>query len=180
MELSSSINENSNVSLVNGLANKTTSGTYSLTFGIYKSKDKKYELGFRATPSYTTSRSSINTGVSTKYWTWSLQPYGDLFLPLKFQLHAEGDISLRQRTAAFSNNNNVVLLSAWFGKKFLKNDALLIKVSGNDLLNQNIGFNRTVNSNFITQNTYNTIKRYCMLSAVWNFTKAGTPAPARY
>jgi len=68
-------------------------------------------------------------------------------------------------------------LNVWAGKKFLKNDALLIKIAVNDLLNQNVGFNRTVNSNFITQNTYSTIKRFGMLSVVWNFTKAGTPAP---
>jgi hypothetical protein len=96
---------------------------------------------------------------------------------LKFQVHAEADINFREKTPIFPNNLNNTLLSAWFGKKFLKNDALLIKVSGNDLLNQNIGFNRNAYSNFITQNTYSIIKRYYMLSVVWNFTKAGTPAP---
>ena len=70
-----------------------------------------------------------------------------------------------------------VLLNAWFGKKLLKNNTLLLKVAGNDLLNQNTGFQRTVNSNFITQNTYSTIKRYFMFSVVWNFAKAGTPVP---
>jgi len=54
---------------------------------------------------------------------------------------------------------------------------MLIKLSVNDLLNQNVGFNRTVNSNFISQNTYTTIRRFAMLSVVWNFTKAGTTAP---
>jgi hypothetical protein len=47
----------------------------------------------------------------------------------------------------------------------------------NDLLDQNNGFNRNVSSSFITQNTYSTIKRYFMFSVVWNFTKAGIPAP---
>jgi hypothetical protein len=94
-------------------------------------------------------------------------------------VHADADINLRQKTSVFDNNNNVVLLNAWVGRKFLKNDALLLKASGNDLLNQNVGFNRTVNSNFISQNTYSTIKRYVMFSLVWNFTKPGTPAPAR-
>jgi hypothetical protein len=68
-------------------------------------------------------------------------------------------------------------VNAWLGKKFLKGDALLVKVSGNDLLNQNIGFNRSATSNFITQTTFSNIKRFYMLSVVWNFTKAGTPAP---
>ncbi|HEY4110129.1 outer membrane beta-barrel protein [Puia sp.] len=176
-EFWSSANRNSNVSFVNGLSNRALSGSYSAGTGINKSKDKKYDIGVRFYGTYTESRSSINNGISTNYWTYEIQPEGNLFLPLKFQIHADADISLRQKTPVFSTNNNVALVNAWIGKKFLKNDALLIKVSVNDLLNQNIGFNRTVNSNFISQNTYNTIKRYGMLSVVWNFTKAGTPMP---
>jgi len=103
--------------------------------------------------------------------------FENVFLPLKFQIHADADINLRQRTPIFTTNNNVALINGWIGKKFLKNDALLIKVAVNDLLNQNVGFNRNVSSNFISQNTYTTIKRYGMLSVVWNFTKAGTPMP---
>ena len=178
-DFNSNINQSTNVSVVNNLVNSTRSGTYSLGNGIWTSKEKKYELGIRYSASYTQSRSTINTGITTHYWVHSIQPSADVFLPFKFQVHGEGDINLRQKTSVFDNNNNVVLLNAWLGRKFLKNDALLLKVSGNDLLNQNIGFNRTVNSNFITQNTYSTIKRYFMLSLVWNFTKPGTPAPAR-
>jgi hypothetical protein len=29
----------------------------------------------------------------------------------------------------------------------------------------------------ISQNVYSTIQRYFMLSVIWNFNKAGTPAP---
>ncbi len=178
-DLFANFNQNTNVSVVNNLANKTVSKTYSFTQGLWKAKEKKYELGMHYTINYTESRSSINTGVITHYWTYAIQPSAEVFLPFKFQVHGDGDINLRQKTSVFDNNNNVVLLNAWLGRKFLKNDALLLKVSGNDLLNQNIGFNRTVNSNFITQNTYSTIKRYFMFSLVWNFTKAGIPAPAR-
>jgi hypothetical protein len=79
----------------------------------------------------------------------------------------------------FDNNTNIILWNAWVGKKFLKKDALLIKVSANDLLNQNIGFNRTVNSNYISQNTYSTIQRFFLLSVVWNFNKTGVKVPGQ-
>ena len=165
------------VSVINGLPNDTHSETYTFGTGIYKSKEKKYDIGVDFNASYTSSRSSINTGVETKYWTYEIQPNGNLFLPLKFQLHADADINLRPKSPAFPTSNNVVLINTWLGKKFLKHDQLLFKVAVNDLLNQNVGFNRTVNSNFISQNTYGTIKRFGMLSVVWNFTKAGTTAP---
>ncbi len=170
-------NQSNNVSVVNSVLNTTHSGNYSFGVNLGKSKDKKYEIWLSATPTYTESKSSINTGTTTHYWTWQISPNLDLFLPHKFQFHTDCDVILRQKTIAFNTNNNVALVYAWIGKKFMKNDALLIKVAANDLLNQNIGFGRTITSNFISQNTYSTIQRYFMLSAIWNFAKAGTPAP---
>ncbi len=169
-------NGSNSVNIVNGIPNTTTSGTYGFGPGFWTSKEKKFDFNMDVGFAYTTSRSSINSGVTTHYWTYTFSPNGNLYLPLKFQLHADAEISLRQKTSVFDNNNNVVKIDVWFGKKFLKHDNLLVKVAVNDLLNQNIGFNRTVNSNFISQNTYSTIRRFGMLSVVWNFNKAGTPA----
>jgi hypothetical protein len=171
------MNLSNNVSVVQGLVNTTHSGNYTFGFGIYKSKDKKYEFSLRPSASYTESYSSINRGVVTDYWTYSISSNLQIFLPWKFQINGDADINIRPKSATFPSNNNVYLVNAWIGKKLLKNDALLIKAAVNDLLNQNVGFNRTVNSNFISQNTYTTIQRYFMFSVVWNFTKAGTPAP---
>jgi len=175
--INGNVNNSGNVSYINGVANKTRSQTYTAGYGVYKSKEKKYDFGVQFNASYTESRSTVNTGISTRYWTYQINPEANWFLPLKFQIHAEADINLRQKTAIFPNNNNVALVNGWIGKKFLKNDALLIKVAVNDLFNKNIGFNRNVSSNFISQSTYTTIRRYGMLSVVWNFTKAGTPMP---
>jgi Outer membrane protein beta-barrel family/Carboxypeptidase regulatory-like domain len=178
-ELHGNQNINNNVSVVNSFRNATLSETYSLGSGVYKSKEKKFDIGVDFKANYTTSKSSINPGIVTDYWTYEIQPDGNLYLPLKFQVHADADINLRPKSAAFPTSNNVVLINGWIGKKFLKHDQLLFKVAVNDLLNQNVGFNRTVNSNFISQNTYSTIKRFGMISLVWNFNKAGTPAPSQ-
>jgi hypothetical protein len=47
----------------------------------------------------------------------------------------------------------------------------------NDILDKNLGVASNVTSNMISQNVYSAIQRYFMLSVVWNFNKAGTPAP---
>ena len=171
--LNGDINTNKNTNIVNGFNNITKSENYS--FGLYasKQKDKKYDNSISANATYTTSNSSIQSNINTHYWTFNVHPDLDFYLPLKFQIHSDCDFIYRQKTSTFDNDNNVILWNLWVGKKLLKNDALLVKVSGNDLLNQNIGFNRTVNTNFISQNTYTTIQRYFMLSVVWNFNKNG-------
>ncbi len=171
-------NQTRYVSIVNDLSNITNSLNYTAGVNLYKSKEKKYTIGFYSSATYTNSLSSINTGITTRYWSFNSRPELDLFLPLKFSFHSDCDFNFRQKTNVFDVNTNVILWNAWIGKKLIKNDALMLKVSVNDLLNQNIGFNRAVNSNYISQNTYNTIQRFFMLSVVWNFNKAGTPAPA--
>ena len=173
------INSYRNNNIVNNNPNTTNSNSYSLSMNISKSKEKKYELNLSGGATFTNSLSSIQQGITTQYWTYNINPSFDIFLPLKFQIHSDADISIRQKTPVFTSNNNVVIWNAWFGKKFLKNDALLLKVTGNDLLDQNTGFSRSVNSNFITQTTYSTIRRYYMLSITWNFTKAGTKMPGQ-
>ena len=176
--LNANIFENRNNSVVNNEQNTTNSSNYTFGFNINKYKEKKIDCSFRASATYTTSTSSIQTNLTTKYWTYNLSPNLDFFLPLNMQIHSDLDYSYRQRTSAFDNNNNVALWNAWFGKKLLKGDQLLIKVSANDILNQNKGISRNVSSNFISQNSYSTIQRYFMLSFVWNFTKTGTTAPS--
>ena len=171
-------NANQYVNIVNDLQNTTNSKNYSFGISLYKAKEKKYQFGFNSSANYTSSTSSIQKNISTKYWTYTLHPEMDVFLPLKFQVHSDCDFNFRQKTSAFDNNTNAIIWNTWIGKKFFKKDALLIKASGNDLLNQNIGFNRTVTSNFVSQNTYTTIQRFFMLSVVWNFNKSGTPAPS--
>jgi hypothetical protein len=161
------------VNIVNGLDNLTQNNTYSLGLFAGKTVEKLYANSISANATYTTSQSSIQQNAGIHYWTYNVHPDFDFYLPLKMQIHTDCDFIFRQKTSVFDNNNNVVLLNAWLGKKLLKGDAMLIKISVNDLFNQNIGFNRTVNSNFITENTYTTIQRYFMLSAVWNFTKSG-------
>jgi hypothetical protein len=175
--LNGNVGQSRYVNIVNGQQNITNSGNYGFGFDLYKSKEKKFDFSLSAFANYTNSKSTIQRSIATKYWTYEARFDGNIFLPLKFQIHGDVVYNIRQRTTAFDNNTNVAFVNGWVGKKFLPKDQLLLKVSVYDALNQNIGFNRTVNSNFISQNTYTTIQRYFMVTLVWNFTKAGTPAP---
>jgi hypothetical protein len=171
-------NNYKDLSIVNNVLNTTHSNSYTLGTRISKSKEKKYELSLSGSATYTNSYSTIQSAIKTNYWTYNINPDFDIYFPLKFQLHTDCDINIRQKTPVFNSNTNVVIWNAWVGKKLLKNDALIIKITGKDLLDRNIGFDRSVNSNFITQNTYSTIRRFFLLGITWNFTKAGAINPS--
>ena len=72
----------------------------------------------------------------------------------------------------------MLLWHAYISKKFLKGDNLEVVLYANDILNQNIGFQRYAVNNNVTEDNYNTIRRYGMLRVIWNFTKSPAIAPA--
>jgi hypothetical protein len=163
--------------IVNDESNETNQKNYSFSLRAGKSKQKKYDISLSGSANYTTSISSIQQAINTHFWSFEFSPDLGLYLPLKFELHTNCEFNIRQKTTAFDTNTNTALWNGWIGKKFFKQESLLLKLQANDILDQNIGFNRTVNSNYISQSTYTTIRRYFMFSVVWNFTKAGaTPS----
>jgi hypothetical protein len=101
-------------------------------------------------------------------------------LPHKIELNSSVDMMFREKTEIFTTNNNVIKWNAYAEKKFLTKGQLALRVSVFDILNQNIGFSRTAQGSMVTQNSYNTIRRYGMLNLIWNFTHtpAGGPPPS--
>ena len=82
---------------------------------------------------------------------------------------------IREKTVAFPANNDVIKWNAYVSKKMMKKK-LEVKATLFDILNQNTGFSRSASASIITQSNYNTVRRYAMLSLIWNFTH--TPGAA--
>ena len=169
------VNFSQYVNFVNGQENKTLSGAAAFELSINYSLEKKINFGLRANPSYNFSQSSIRTDIPTNYWLQSYSFNYTFFLGKKWELGGEVTANLRQKTAAFPTNNNAVLWNSWLDRKLGKNDPFKIRLYAFDILDQNIGFRRTITSNFINERTFNTFNRYLMLSVIWNFSKNGKP-----
>jgi hypothetical protein len=98
-----------------------------------------------------------------------------VFLPWKLEIGNSLNVNIRQKTSVFEKNNNVFRWNARIDRKLFKNDVVRLRFAANDILDQNIGFNRNINSNFISERTYDTIRRNFLLSLIWNFNKNGKP-----
>lgn len=171
-------NNGRNVNLINNVLNTTHNQNYTGGIRLEKEKENKYSASINFNATYINSRSTIQLNAPVSYWQYTTRASANVYLPWKMQINANGSYNIQQKTAALSAYN-AFILNAWIGKKLLKKDALLIKVSGNDILNQNQNFTRNVQSNFITQNTYSNIKRYFLLSILWNFNKTDITATAQ-
>jgi hypothetical protein len=159
-----------NTNFINGLKNINDNTSGSIGLNVNHDKEKKYSFSLNPRFGYTTSKSSI-TPVITKFWTSDNQIDATVELPWKMQVNTNAEISLREKTDVFDKNNNVVRWNAWMAKKFWKNNAGEIRFTIYDILDQNIGFRRSANDNFITENTFDTFRRYWLLSFTWNFTR---------
>lgn len=173
VNLNGNINTNHIKNFVNGQANTSNNNSYSAGIGLNYDKENKWNIHYNPSVSFNDNRSTINTS-NTNFWTIQNELSGNVQLPYKFELGTDIDWNVRQKTVVFDNNNNVFLWNAYVSRKFLKGDKLVLRLYVNDILNQNLGFRRYGENNAISQNTYNTIRRYGMLSLTWSFSKSPT------
>lgn len=166
------------INFVNNDKNIIHNNSYGLSAGGYFSKEKKVNLSFRSSVNYNTSVSSIRKDVKTAYWMHNYNIETTVDLPLKMEISTDAQVNFRQKTSVFDQNRNTLIWNASLGKKVFKDESGMLKFSVNDILNQNIGFRRDIQSNFISENTYSTLKRFWLVSFTWNFTtNKATQAP---
>jgi len=158
-------------SFVNGQKNVSDNHSVNVGFSVNYDKENKYSFYFnpRATRNY--SVSSLNKSIVTQYWTSESEMGGNVVLPWKMEFTTDVNINIRQKTSVFDRNLNNIKWNAYLGKKFWKNKTGELKLCVLDLLDQNIGFERNASSNFISENTYNTVRRVWLLTFTYNFTK---------
>ena len=168
---------NQYVNFVNGLRNetKTTATSYSINSGYWSDKWINFWINFEA--SYNKSVSSIRPDVATNYWSYT--SYTNLqfkFKKQKLYVDINGEFSFYQKTAAFANQRNAYIVNGGIRKIISKDEKWETKFYVNDIFNQNLGINRNISSNFISETTAQNVKRYFMLSLIYNFNKNGKPS----
>ncbi len=169
------INANGNTyyNYVNDELNETKSYSYNPRFSINKYKEKKYDFGLSGGPTFSISQSSLQTQINNNGRGFQADLNGSIYLPGKLQIGTYSNYQYNGKTASFNNDFSRVLINAFLIKSFLKSESLKLELWGNDLLNQNVGFNRSATSNTITQTNYTSIKRYFMLTISYDFTQMG-------
>jgi len=173
-----SANGNTYYNLTNDTLNKTKSYNYSGSIRLSKYKEKKYDAWISAGPTYTINSSSLTPEINNNGRGFNANGGFNIYLPGKFQIGSDGNYTYNAPTKSFPQDFKRFLLNANVSRTFMK-DALKATISGNDLLNQNTGYNRTGSANVLTQERYTTIRRYFMFSLTWDFNKVGGGAPKK-
>lgn len=165
------------VNFVNNRENINDNYRIGIGTGFSRWSDKAFSFGLDISASRNFSSSSINRGAVTRFWSFRSYPNINYsFKKQKLYINLEGDFTIYQRTSAFQNQRNIFIVNGNIRKLFSRKDAFEVKLSVNDLFNQNLGIQRNITSNFVQENTFQNLRRFFLLSFVWNFNKNGKPS----
>jgi hypothetical protein len=169
------INVNHNTNFIGDQKNENDSYSFGGGPNLSYDKEKKFSIWISTEFYHNVSKTSLRSDLVTRYWTQEHFADVNIFLPWKMEFGSSCSFNLRQKTSVFEKNNNSILWNARLDRKLFKNDVARLRFEARDMLDQNIGFNRNINSNFISERTYNTIRRNFMLTFIYNFSKNGKP-----
>lgn len=159
-------------SFINKQQNITTTSNVNAGLGIAVNLDTltfniSYNYG------YNSPSSTISTAGNKPYSDQQYQASLLLKLPFKFSIETDASYNINSnRTNGY--NINYFLWNAAVNKSFFKNENLILTLSGNDILNQNINTSRNIQDNVITDNKTNIISRYFLLKLTYKFNSTKT------
>jgi hypothetical protein len=162
-----------NITIVNGQENRNDYYTLEVEYGIRYESPDKYKIDLSPKINYNNSTSSLNTTLKNNYYGYGGEVEAYLMLPGKIELNTNIDLELRQRIEAFAGNPNIILWNANISRKFFKDKSGKLMFLANDILDNNKGFTRIINSDRLYEERYQRISRYFMLKFEWTFNKMG-------
>ncbi len=160
-----------NINFVN--AQKNVTNYFNTQFELYVrySDEKKGNFSVGPAFGYNGSKSSLFQTYNANYWNYGARIGGALILPAKMELRSDCYLNLRQHLEAFATSPNQVNWNASLSKQVFKGNSGKIYLVVNDILDQNIGFNRNISSNFISEERYSKVSRYFLIKFEWTFNK---------
>jgi len=165
-----------NYNYINSAINKNQRLQFNFLVGALKTKVNKYDFNVRWGPTYYINSSSLHPELKNNGFGIKGENTLNIYLPGKMQLGTVVNYNYNQGSKAFNYNDAISVLSfdAAINKRFLKKENLVLSFSGNDLLNQNMGYKRNMSaSNIFSQTTTNVVNRYLMFSITWDFIRKG-------
>ena len=157
----------------NQLSYSKTTG-FNITFDANKFKEKKYEFNLSDNFNYN-SNSNSQSSTNNHYFTNTIGMEATIFYHKTWSLNTNWQFVSRQKTPQINTNLNTQIGNASL-QKTINKDEFTIYFKVRDILNQNIGIERSYYSNTFSEERNDRLKRYWLLGFAWNFKNKGGAA----
>lgn len=162
-----------NIAFLNNARNNITNSGIgpSLTYSF--AKDGVVDVFATARLNISRATYSLQPQINTNYLQQTYNLETNVYLPLGFMMnHSFNYVVNSGRADGF--NTKVPFWNATLAKSFLKNKRGELKFTVFDLLNKNVGVNRSANQNYIEDTRYNVLQRYFLLTFTFRLHKAAS------
>lgn len=164
--------------MVNGVRSFTLNNNANLgvVLGSNISKDVDFNVGYTA--NFNTTRSDLRPNANNAYYQGRLT--GSLTLGGLGGWVLENQVNYEHYNGLGADyDRDALVWNAAIGRKFLKNDALELRVTAYDILGRNVSVTRDVTDTYILNTATNMLQRYFLLSLRYNLRvfKAGSELP---
>jgi hypothetical protein len=151
-----------------GKKNFGNNSSINPNFGFNYNKPKKYQWEIKTEPTYNIYTNKI-LAQGNKFWSHTLSSSGLIYITKKMVLRSDVDYNWQQARPPFNDNFNRVIWNGAINYRLLKQNNLEGYIKMNDILNQNVNYNRNNSANFINETRNSTIQRVLLVGAIYNF-----------
>lgn len=158
-----------NPNVINSIAGASENLSLTLNPGINYYNKELLSINAGAEFIYNDNKNTGNADRRVSYWRQEYNANIDLFFPRFITVSSNLSYEFTPVVAPYNTPFQRTFWRPSISKQFLTKRNLFIKFEIFDALNQNQGYNRQNNVNYNTESFYNTLGRYWLLSATWNF-----------
>ncbi|MBU3677758.1 MAG: hypothetical protein FGM54_11350, partial [Chitinophagaceae bacterium] len=168
-KLNVSGNFNHTPNVINTVRSVTNTLSLTLTPGINYALDEKLYLDVDLGTVFTNTQTTIPNGRDIRFLSFTPSASLTWTLPKNFEISTDADYIYNPPVGPYATPFSRFLWNGSLMYRMLDNKNLTWKLSVNDILRQNRGYDRTTTANYNQERNYMTLTRYWMLSLVWNF-----------
>jgi len=163
---------NRGILFVNGQENTSDQFVNGIDWRIDNRKKEKLDVRVGAKWTQTIATYSENSDLNQEFLTANYYTDVTVNFLKSWSLSTSFDYTIYSGEA-FASNESIPLWKASVSKLFLKNQRGQLKLSVFDILNENRGFSRNSNLNYIEEDNTNTLSRYAMLTFTYSLSGLG-------
>lgn len=173
LRIGTNLSYNHGMQFINNKSNTINTVSAGPRLSIDMSPTEKIDISLSTGMNFNRTKYSLSPMLNNNYFSQLYEASFDWQLPKGFYFSTDFTYTVNNQLAT-GFNAQVPLWNASISKQVLKYNRGELKLRINDIMNRNIGVNRSTNQNYIEDRRVNTLRRFALLTFTYNLSKTGS------